>query len=201
MCDIGYLLVFPAPRSIENYAMKYPAIPSDLSQLSLCFFVKVVADQELQSIFSYAKLDDNDIYAEGSPTETAFGINDEHGSFNALVYDGAWHHLCFTWENTYGELKLYKNGKFEGQHRGLEVGYTVRSGGHLVLGQDQDTFGGGFQLENTLNAQLAEVNMWDRVLSESEIASQYTNCRIPSGPVVAWSELKTLTHGSVIVKH
>ena len=122
-------------------------------------------------------------------------------SFNALVYDGAWHHLCFTWENTYGELKLYKNGKFEGQHRGLEVGYTVRSGGHLVLGQDQDTFGGGFQLENTLNAQLAEVNMWDRVLSESEIATQYTNCRIPSGPVVAWSELKTLTHGSVIVKH
>ena len=75
---IGYLLVFPAPRSIENYAMKYPAIPSDLSQLSLCLFVKVVADQELQSIFSYAKLDDNDIYAEGSPTETAFGINDEH---------------------------------------------------------------------------------------------------------------------------
>ena len=49
--------------------------------------------------------------------------------------------------------------------------------------------------------QLAEVNMWDRVLSESEIAAQYTNCRIPSGPVVAWSELKTLTHGGVIVKH
>ena len=76
---IGYLLVFPAPRSIENYAMKYPAIPSDLSQLSLCFFVKVVTDQKLQSIFSYAKLDENDIYAESYPTETALGINDKHG--------------------------------------------------------------------------------------------------------------------------
>ena len=70
-----------------------------------------------------------------------------------------------------------------------------------MLGQDQDTFGGGFQLENTLNAQLAEVNMWDRVLSEKEIAAQYTNCRIPSGSVVTWSEFKTLTNGSVIVKH
>ena len=59
--------------------MKYPAIPSNLSQLSLCFFVKVVTDQKLQSIFSYAKLHDNDIYAESYPTETAFGINDEHG--------------------------------------------------------------------------------------------------------------------------
>ena len=52
-----------------------------------------------------------------------------------------------------------------------------------------------------MNAQLAEVNMWDRVLSESEIAAQYTNCRIPSGSVVTWSEFKTLTNGSVIVKH
>ena len=122
-------------------------------------------------------------------------------SFNASVYDGAWHHLCFTWENTYGQLKLYKNGQFEGQHMGFQVGYTVRSGGHLVLGQDQDTVGGGFTLEDTLNAQLAEVNMWDRVLSGKEIAAQYTNCRIPSGSVVTWSEFKTLTHGSVIVKH
>ena len=70
-----------------------------------------------------------------------------------------------------------------------------------MLGQDQDTVGGGFELDNTLNAQLAEVNMWDRVLSEKEIAAQYTNCRIPSGSVVTWSEFKTLTHGSVIVKH
>ena len=70
-----------------------------------------------------------------------------------------------------------------------------------MLGQDQDTVGGGFKLEDTLNAQLAEVNMWDRVLSESEIAAQYTNCKIPSGSVVTWSEFKTLTHGSVIVKH
>ena len=84
---------------------------------------------------------------------------------------------------------------------GVQVGYTVRSGGHLVLGQDQDTVGGGFELDNTLNAQLAEVNMWDRVLSEKEIAAQYTNCRIPSGSVVTWSEFKTLTNGSVIVKH
>ena len=104
-------------------------------------------------------------------------------------------------ENTYGELKLYKNGQFEGQHMGFQVGYTVRSGGHLVLGQDQDTLGGGFTLEDTLNAQLAEVNMWDRVLSGKEIAFQYTNCRIPSGSVVTWSEFKTLTNGSVIVKH
>ena len=83
----------------------------------------------------------------------------------------------------------------------IEVGYTVQSGGYLVLGQDQDTVGGGFALGDTLNAQLAEVNMWDRILSISEVATQYTKCRIPSGSVVAWSEFKTLNHGNVTVKH
>lgn len=200
MCDIGYLLEFPAPRSTEKYAMKYPAIRSNLSQLSLCFFINV-ADQKLQAIVSYAKLDDNDFYVRIYPTEVAFAINNKKHRFNSWVYDDAWHHLCFTWENTNGELKLYKNGQREGQHGDLEVGYTVQSGGYLVLGQDQDRLGGGFALGQTLNAQLAEVNMWDRVLSESEIAAQYTNCRIPSGAVVAWSEFKTLTHGNVIVKH
>ena len=109
--------------------------------------------------------------------------------------------MCFTWENTNGELKLYKNGQFEGQHGDIDVGYTVQSGGYLVLGQDQDTLGGGFSLGDTLNAQLAEVNMWDRILSISEVAAHYTKCRIPSGSVVAWSEFKTLNHGNVTVKH
>ena len=70
------MLVFPAPRSTENYAMKYPAIRSNLSQLSLCFFTKV-ADQGLQAIVSYAKLDDNDFYVQIYPTEVAVAINNE----------------------------------------------------------------------------------------------------------------------------
>ena len=54
-------MMFLESRSAENYAMKNPAIASDLSQLSLCFFIKLVQDQGDQIVLSYAHEDDNDM--------------------------------------------------------------------------------------------------------------------------------------------
>ena len=75
---IEYLMVFPEPRSTENYAMKNPAIASDLSQLSLCFFIKLVQDQGDQIFVSYAtKQQDNEMIIEIYPTQTDFYVGDE----------------------------------------------------------------------------------------------------------------------------
>ena len=67
---IEYLMVFPEPRSTENYAMKNPAIASDLNQLSLCFSIKLVQDQGAQTVVSYAKKHHNDILVKSYPTRT-----------------------------------------------------------------------------------------------------------------------------------
>ena len=116
-----------------------------------------------------------------------------------MAFDRSWHHLCFTWENTQGEYKLYKDGQLKEQGLNHAVGSTLKSGGAVVLGQDQDSIGGGFELSHTLHGQLAEVNLWDRVLSEDDIAAQYTNCSIPHGSVLAWPVFKNLIHGNVSV--
>ena len=63
-------MVFPELRSTENYAMKNPAITSDLSQLSLCFFIKLVQDQGKQYVVSYASEDSNDMVVGILPTRT-----------------------------------------------------------------------------------------------------------------------------------
>ena len=67
---IEYLMMFLESRSAENYAMKNPAIASDLSQLSLCFFIKLVQDQGDQIVVSYAHEDDNDMIFLIYPTRT-----------------------------------------------------------------------------------------------------------------------------------
>ena len=75
---IEYLMVFPEARSTENYAMKNPAIASDLSQLSLCFFIKLVQDQGDQIFVSYAtQQQDNEMIIEIYPTQTDFYVGDE----------------------------------------------------------------------------------------------------------------------------
>ena len=70
-------MMFPELRSTENYAMKNPAITSDLSQLSLCFFIKLVQDQGDQIIVSYAREHHNDMFVGIIPTQTHFGVGDK----------------------------------------------------------------------------------------------------------------------------
>ena len=83
----------------------------------------------------------------------------------------------------------------------FKIGHVIPQGGTVVFGQDQDSLGGGFQSNDAFGpCQLAELNMWSRVLSENEIAIQYQECRIPPGSVHAWSQFKDLTHGAVRVE-
>ena len=117
------------------------------------------------------------------------------------LYDDTWQHVCLTWENTQGVTKLYKDGQFTGQvTNNATKNYTLKAGGALVLGQGQDSIGRGFNRKQTLHGQLASINMWDKVLSESDIAAQYTNCSVPHGSVFNWSVFKSLTHGNVTVE-
>ena len=86
------------------------------------------------------------------------------------LYDDTWQHVCLTWENTQGVAKLYKDGQFAGQvTNNATENFTLTAGGFLVLGQDQDSIGGGFIRRQTLRGRLASVNMWDKVLSESDM--------------------------------
>ena len=70
-------MVFPELRSTENYAMKNPAIASDLSQLSLCFFIKLVQDQGKQIVVSYAREVSNDMVVVILPTRTQFCVGNK----------------------------------------------------------------------------------------------------------------------------
>ena len=69
----------------------------------------------------------------------------------------------------------------------------------MVLGQDQDSIGGGFEADQALVGELTELNIWDSVFSESDVATQYETCSIPHGSVLTWSFFKDAVHGKVQV--
>ena len=116
-----------------------------------------------------------------------------------MLVSNTWHHFCFTWENTNGTYKAYKDGKLEDRGVDFQKGYIIRAGGIVVLGKDQDWIGGGFNSNDSFAGELTEVNMWGRVLSEGDIAAQYENCSIPHGSVLAWLLFKDVVHGQVQV--
>jgi len=88
--------------------------------------------------------------------------------------DGAWHHIAVTWRGSDGATKIYKDGNpvWNGT---LAAGTTITSGGSLVLGQEQDSVGGGFNNREDFVGLLDEVAVYNEVLDDSEILAIYNS--------------------------
>lgn len=116
-----------------------------------------------------------------------FATSDVNG---LALADGAWHFVAFTWQGTSGQF--YFDGVPVGSPLCTDVGceldelgglpvtgpLSIRAGGVLILGQDQDSLNGTFSATQALTGGLDEVALYDRVLSEGELQSifQSTTC-------------------------
>ncbi len=45
----------------------------------------------------------------------------------------------------------------------------LRGGGILYIGQEQDTLGGSFEVDQSFCGWVAEFNIWSKILDETEI--------------------------------
>ena len=82
---------------------------------------------------------------------------------------------------------------------GLKKGHVIRSGGTLVLGQEQDSLIGGFDASRSFVGMMSHVNLWNRVLSAQEISEMAQLCRSGEGNVLKWSDFKPGIRGAVQV--
>ena len=70
-------------------------------------------------------------------------------------------HLRYVGKQCWG----YMDGQLRKSATGLKIGHVIPQGGTVVLGQDQDFLGGGFQSKEAFGpGQQADLNMWSRVL-------------------------------------
>ncbi|PFX21704.1 putative G-protein coupled receptor 144 [Stylophora pistillata] len=105
------------------------------------------------------------------------------------ISDTMWHHICVTWKGTNGAWQFYLDGQLRSNGTGLKENHQVPAGGTVVIGQDQDTVGGGFSIGDSFGpGEVTEVNLWSRVLSASDIAEQYANCYINKVGLMHWWE-------------
>lgn len=111
--------------------------------------------------------------------------NDHWLDFNVGWVDDAWHHVAVTWSQATGEVQLYFDGKAQtpfwsskagviqvkdpakgGVDRHIAAGSLRNTQGSLVLGNKQETYGGGFSPQYTSHGDLASLRIWNRVISE-----------------------------------
>ena len=112
--------------------------------------------------------------------------------------DPQFQHVCATWETTAGSWNFYINGSLVKNESKFETGHVIANNhGIFILGQDQDSYGGGFEQEQSFLGQMYGVNMWNRELTAVEITHMSTNCSYGVGNHLKWSDFMTGLHGNV----
>ena len=118
---------------------------------------------------------------------------------NRAVNNDYWRHICATWENTAGCWNFYIDGAVMVNGEDFETGHVIKSNGIAILGQDQDTYGGGFHQYQSFKGEMYGVSMWNKVLSSSEILQLSKNCSNGVGNYLRWNDFGTGLHGNVNV--
>ena len=118
--------------------------------------------------FKLVTQSDGDLYIEVANqalTVTAF-------DFRTLA-DGNEHAVAFSWDNASGDWVLYVDGAQVDSGGGLATGLTISAGGELVLGNEQESPNGGFDVNVAHQATLHGSRFFDDVRTANEIAASY----------------------------
>ena len=174
--DINNGFIFETEQ-ITNYFLK-SSFPHPTTTYSDEFFIKTsrktnsswksynVSGNDNQSQIMYLlNSDDIMIIVPNSPFIYT-GVNS--------MSDGNWHHFVKTSDRSSGEEKIYLDGDlvYESVH---QAGDLNDPNGSYVIGQDQDSPGGGFDASQAFEGYIPVVRMYDKVLTASEITQNYNH--------------------------
>jgi len=89
----------------------------------------------------------------------------------SALYDGDLHRLSVTWDGIEGEIAFWIDGVREWSASGQTgvLASPVASGGTLILGQDQDSPGGGFQSSQAYRGGIGDIRVFSDIRTENEI--------------------------------
>ncbi|KAK9391194.1 serum amyloid P-component-like [Crotalus adamanteus] len=109
----------------------------------------------------------------------------------------SWDHICVSWDSSNGLVRFWLNGK-PFPRRSLKKGYSISQEASIMLGQDQDSFGGGFNINKSFVGEMSDVNMWPFVLEPSMVRLAKNNIGI-ANPLISWRSLSYTIKNEVFV--
>nr|UNO86004.1 C-reactive protein [Macaca mulatta] len=192
--------VFPK-ESDNSYVTLKARLTKPLKAFTVCLhFYTELSSTRGYSIFSYAtKRQNNEILIFWSKDiGYSFTVGGSEILFEVPEVTVAPVHICTSWESASGIVGFWVDGKPRAR-KSLKRGYTVGEDASIILGQEQDSFAGSFETQQSLVGDIGNVNMWDFVLSPDEISTVYRGGTF-SPSVLYWRALKYEVQGEVFIK-
>ncbi len=114
----------------------------------------------------------------------------------STVFDGQEHQISVTWDSATGTVEMYVDGELLFTTTGVETGQTISGGGTLILGQEQDSPGGGFDSNQAFAGTYGDFRVFDDVRTAAEISDNALSDIDPaSGGLVADWRMNDLNGG------
>jgi len=202
-CIVGYLaecgskgeaeaLRFPKEVSLDNYVKLTSPISEALTAVTVCTWMKKFLDPLSPHMwFSYAvEAHDNEIVIAD---DSWHGVARSYGNSDSILLRNEWYHVCVTWGGTIS-TEYYINGVLLSSKP--SKGSSVHADGILIIGQDQDSFGGKFDISQAFGGELYQLNVFSRRLSLKDVVAMYHGgkCSKPSSfllqdIVISWNDI------------
>ncbi|XP_076372913.1 C-reactive protein 1.1-like [Tachypleus tridentatus] len=168
------------------------SLPS-LDQITVCQRIKPWISRT-GYFFSYAHPSVDNEFILGISVKNDFKaainlfVHTDHVSSSCSgVRLGHWYHVCAVWSGADGSNKIFLNGEQCSQTQPLKPGHRILGGGTVVIGQEQDKPGGGFESSAAWEGELTDLQVWNEALTEEQI-KKIAPCDEPHprGNLLSW---------------
>eukprot|EP00161_Ancyromonas_sigmoides_P023927 TRINITY_DN75_c0_g1_i10.p1 TRINITY_DN75_c0_g1~~TRINITY_DN75_c0_g1_i10.p1 ORF type:complete len:2123 (-),score=1131.21 TRINITY_DN75_c0_g1_i10:1861-8229(-) len=165
--------------SVASYAITNPLTNFPTSTVTVAMWVKVNLGQDANDAvkdaarkhtpFSYATSSSDNAFLLYNIQSMDVYINQKAYKTKVNFADGEWRHLAVTWRASDGALRVYRDGELAFSVDGAQKNNAPGGSGSLVLGQEQDKVGGGFDKTQAFKGDIDSVRVYSRVYSAAEI--------------------------------
>ncbi|XP_056402507.1 jeltraxin-like [Hyla sarda] len=197
--DIGRnIILFPRQTSTDHVILK-PIGEKLLEQLTVCLrsYTELIRVHSLFSLATPGK-DNAFLIFQEAPNLCSVHINQEEIAFKVDPGVLDWKHTCVTWDSVTGLLQLWINGK-RYPRRVTTSRSPIGPQMSIILGQEQDNLGGGFDAGQSFLGEICDVNMWDYVLPPEAITQYFYFNHNVNMKNSGWINGTYISKGNVIV--
>ncbi|XP_031154964.1 C-reactive protein-like [Sander lucioperca] len=186
----GKMFTFPQETNTARVILT-PTPIQELRAVTVCHrsFTDLKREHALFSLATQTHTNAFMIQWDETNKEVQPHIGDTKTHYRGQDYKpNTWHSICTTWDSASGLVQLWFDGQ-PSMRKYISFG-AIRGSTMIILGQEQDTHGGGFDLKQCFVGMMSDVHMWDYTLSPCEMQKYVDDLNFTPGNVLNWHAME-----------
>ncbi|XP_069820897.1 serum amyloid P-component-like [Dendropsophus ebraccatus] len=192
------LFAFPKESS-TSYVRLYPELSGPFVEATVCmrFRSDLTRRYSLFSLATPKKYNDFLLfYYDTTYNQSSLWVSDKEQLYDVQGHNFTeWTSICATWSSkaqaVWIDGRKYNNNNIENGE--------ISAGPIIIIGQEQDSYGGKFSEWKSFVGEMTDLNMWDKALTDDNVIDYFAGNEV-SGNVINWKALTYTSYGDVSIR-